>query len=100
MARRAGSMAVMAATGSCSFRTNCERTAEHHVGANSLRRLPRTDQFEIPERIADIADQNGTGQPPVRDHEFLVGAVMDIRQHDVFAAVAAHEIAGREYADP
>jgi len=27
--------------------------------------LPVSDQFEIPERIADIADQHGAGEPAV-----------------------------------
>ena len=57
------------------------------------------DQFEIPERVADIADQDRAGQAPVRDHQFLVGAVVDIGEHDALAAVSAHEIAGREHAD-
>src|SRR5258705_7913860 len=98
MARRSGSMAIMAATGSCSFRTDRERAAEHHVGANSLRRLPRADQFEIPERVGDIADQDRTGQSPAGDHKLLVGAMIDIGEHDGLAAVTANEIACREHA--
>src|ERR687898_2242291 len=99
MARRSGSMAVMAATGSCSFRTNRERAAEHHVGANSLRRLPRTDQFEIPERVGDIANQDRAGQSPAGYHQLLVGAMIEIGEHDGLAPVAADEIAGGEHAD-
>src|SRR6267142_6725592 len=99
MARSAGSMAVMAATASCSFGADRKRAAKHHVGANSLRRLPRADQFEIPERVADIADQDRAGQPSARDHELLVGAVIEVRENDALASVTAHEIARREHAD-
>src|SRR5438874_5684081 len=99
MARRSGSMAVMAATGSCSFRTNSERAAEHHVGANSLRRLPRADQFEIPERVANIADQDRTGQSPASEHKLDVGAVINLGESDGLAAVAADDVAGGEHAD-
>ena len=61
--------------------------------------LAVADQFEIPERVADIADQDGAGQPPLRYHELLVGAVIDVAEHDRFAAVGADEIARREHAD-
>ena len=57
------------------------------------------DQFEIPERVAGIADQHRAGQPSVRDHQLLVGAAPDIAEHDGFAAFGAHEIAGGKHAD-
>ena len=43
-----------------------ERAAEHHVGANARGGLAVADQFEIPERVADIADQHRAGRaaPP------------------------------------
>jgi len=51
--------------GSRRLRGKRERAAEYHIGADSRDRLAITDQFEIPERIADIADQNRAGQPAV-----------------------------------
>src|SRR5580692_12228517 len=90
----------MAATGpSCRFRSDSDRAAEHHLPANARDRLAGADQFEIPERALDIADQHRSGEPSFRDHELLVGAAPDIAEQDGFAALRADEVAGRKYAD-
>ena len=52
--------------------TERQRTAEHHVGADSRGRLPATDQFEISlPRVADIADQHRAGQSSCEITSFL-----------------------------
>jgi len=38
-------------------------------------RMPAADQFEIPERVTDIADQHRAGEAAIGYHELLVGAV-------------------------
>src|SRR3954469_6767551 len=89
----------MGATGSCRLGSDRERTAEHHVGANGCGRLAGADQFKVPERVADIADQNRAGQSSVRYHEFLVGAAIEIAEHDLLTALSPHEIARGEHTD-
>ncbi len=79
------------------FRRQCERPAEHHVGANSHDRLLAADHIEIPERVRGIADQHRPGEPAIGNHQLLVGAAPDVAQHDGFAAVRADEIAGGKH---
>ena len=44
-----------------------ERAAEHHAVANSVRSAALADQFEIPERVGDIADQHRAESAVRRD---------------------------------
>src|SRR5450759_2909854 len=85
--------------GSCRLWPNGERAAEHHAVANSCDGLLVADQFEIPQRVPDIADQNRSGEPSIRYHQLLVGAVPDIVEHDGFATICADKVAGGKHAD-
>ena len=94
-----GSAAVIGTTRSCGLVKSRGRAAEHHVLANPRYRLPAADQLEIPERIADVADQDGAREPAFVEDELLVGAAPDIAQHDVLACFVAQDIAGGKHAD-
>src|SRR5664279_2473836 len=67
------------------LRRQRERTAEHHVLANARDRRALADQFEIPERVADVADQHRAGKPALRYHQLLVGAAPRIAKHEGLA---------------
>ncbi len=44
-------------------------------------------------------NEDRAGQPALRDDQLLVAAASGIAQHDALAALAAHEVAGREHVD-
>src|SRR5260370_16962642 len=74
------------------LRRNSKRAAEHHVFTNSCDWLSAADQFEIPERLSNIADQHRAGEAAVRYHELLVSAAAGIIEDDGFVPLTAHKI--------
>src|SRR5690606_12754619 len=57
------------------------------------------DLAEVPGAVPSVAIQAGADQAVVLDHQLLVHAAGRIGQHDLLAAVAAHEVACREQVD-
>ena len=84
---------------SCRLCPRRDCAAEHHIAANARHRLAGADQFEIPERALDIADQHRAGEPSFRDHELLLGAVPDVAEQDGLAAIHTDKVARRKHAD-
>ncbi len=73
--------------------------AEHQAVADVDYRTAVAQQLEVPAAVHGIAVQAGADELVVLDHQLLVDAALRVGQHDLVAAVAAHEVAGREQVD-
>src|SRR5206468_3565311 len=73
--------------------------AEHRLVADVADLAAFAQQLEVPRAVNGVAVHAGTDELVVLDHELLVDAAVGIAHHDLFATVAAHEVAGREQVD-
>ncbi len=73
--------------------------AEHQLVADVMHLAAFAQQLEIPRAVHRVAIQAGAHQLVALNHQTLVDAGKRVGQDDVFAALAAHEVAGREQVD-
>ena len=70
--------------------------AEHQLVADVVHRAAFAQQLEVPGAIDRVAVEAGADQLVVFDDQFFVDPARRVAHHDLFAAFAAHEVAGGE----
>jgi hypothetical protein len=73
--------------------------AEHQPVADVGHRTAVTQQLEVPTAVRRVAVQAGADELVVLQHQLLVDAAVGIAHHDLFAALATHEVTGAEEID-
>src|SRR5215471_556723 len=75
----------------------CEGASKSKTFAERLNCGAGANEFEIPMRVAGVAEQNRAGELRTFDHEFAVGIETSICEQDRVRAFSAKKIAGRKH---
>jgi hypothetical protein len=73
--------------------------AEHQLVADVADLAAFAQQLEIPAAVHRVAVHAGADELVVLDDELLVDTAVRVAHDDLFAAFAAHEVAGAEQVD-